>query len=239
MKLTKNFINDIRRLITSARTTIIRGIDLVQVHTNFEIGKRIIQEEQKGKNRATYGEEVVKALARDLVQEFEKGFSERNLAYMRAFYLQYRDRMPILQSVTAKLNTKKKLQSTIAKFSPEEASHLIIGQSKYPFSLSWTHYILLMSIKNLDERRFYEIEATEQNWTVRELRRQFNSSLYERLALSRNKNKVRKLSEKGQVITASHDLLNYIVSAYYFLRLVKNIEEQAYIASRTSAVKFT
>jgi hypothetical protein len=102
MKLTKTFIKDIRELICSARTTVARGVDLVQVHTNFEIGRRIVEQEQLGKGRAVYGEEIIKALASRLTGEFGRGFSASNLAYMRSFYLFYQDRASIFQSVTGK-----------------------------------------------------------------------------------------------------------------------------------------
>jgi hypothetical protein len=111
MKLTKAFLEDIRKLIRSARATVARGVDLVQVHTNFEIGRRIVEQEQKGKGRAAYGEKVIMALAEQLTSEFGRGFSERNLAYMRTFYLAYEDRSSILQSLIAKSGTAAKDQS--------------------------------------------------------------------------------------------------------------------------------
>jgi hypothetical protein len=101
VKLTKAFFNEVRGLIVAARATVARGVDLVQVQTNFEIGRRIVDQEQKGKGRAAYGEEVIKALAERLSDEFGKGFSERNLAYMRTFHLMYRERSPILQTAPA------------------------------------------------------------------------------------------------------------------------------------------
>lgn len=76
-----------------------------------------------------------------------------------------------------------------------------------PFRLSWTHYVFLMGIKNPDERSFYEIESSEQNWNQRELRRQFDSGLYERLALSRDKEGVRRLAREGQIVSQPQDLL--------------------------------
>ena len=102
MKANLAFFDGIRELIAGARTTVARGVDLVQVHTNFEIGRRIVQEEQRGKDRAAYGKEVIKALADRLTGEFGKGFSTSNLAYMRTFYLVYEDRSPIFQTVTGK-----------------------------------------------------------------------------------------------------------------------------------------
>jgi hypothetical protein len=105
VKTNAAFFDGIRELIAGARTTVARGVDLVQVHTNFEIGRRIFQEEQRGKDRAAYGKEVVKALADRLMGEFGKGFSISNLAYMRSFYLLYQDRNPILQSMTGELRS--------------------------------------------------------------------------------------------------------------------------------------
>ena len=215
MKLSRHYVEEIRCVIRAARATVARGVDLVQVHTNFEIGRRIVEREQHGRGRAAYGHGVIKALADRLTKEFGSGFSERNLASMRTFHLQYRERAPILQSATAKsaeiqngLTASAKpakvkiLQSAAAK-SPDaplfpatsrhrvetQVSQPMSGQAEFlpaarPFTLSWTHYVFLLGIKNLDERSFYEIEATAQNWGVRDLKRQFNSSLYERLALS-------------------------------------------------------
>ena len=101
MKLTKTFFDDIRTLIVAARTTVARGVDLVQVHTNFEIGRRIVNQELLGEDRAAYGREVIKALAESLTREFGKGFSHTNLKLMRLFYLQNQNR--IGQSVTDQL----------------------------------------------------------------------------------------------------------------------------------------
>jgi len=198
MKLTKAFFEDIRSLIVSAHATVARGVDLVQVHTNFEIGRRIVEQEQRGKGRAAYGEEVIGALAAHLTSEFGKGFSASNLAYMRSFYLLYRERAPILQSATGKLDPGKNLQSVTGKSAVLR---------RRPFTLSWTHYTFLLGIKNPDERSFYEIEATSGNWTVRELKRQFDSSLYEHLALSRDKAGIRKLAKKGQLVEKPQDIL--------------------------------
>ena len=125
MKLAKTFFNDVRELIVSARKTVARGVDLVQVYTNFEIGRPIFEQEQKGKDSATYGEEVVKALAEKLTKEFGKGFSKRNLELMRRFFQLYADRpLPIAQSVTAQLARERKTQTLSAQMDPKP-----IGQS--------------------------------------------------------------------------------------------------------------
>jgi len=115
MKLTKAFFNDIRELIRSARITVARGVDLVQVHTNFEVGRRIVEQEQKGKDRAAYGKEIIKALAERLTDEFGKGFSLSNLKSMRQFYLQYQHR--IGQSMTGQLDSASKSQTATGQSS--------------------------------------------------------------------------------------------------------------------------
>jgi len=207
MKPAKAFFNDIRELIQAARTTVARGVDLVQVHTNFEIGRRIVEQEQQGKDRADYGKEIIKALAERLTDEFGNGFSLSNLKSMRQFYVQYQHR--IGQSMTGQLDSASKSQSVIGQSPivqslPAQSAE---GDQPRPFTLSWTHYVLLLTIKNPDERSFYEIEAAAQSWTVRELKRQYASSLYERLALSRDKKGIRKLAKEGQRIAKPEDLL--------------------------------
>ena len=219
MKLTKAFFEEIKALIASARATVARGVDLVQVYTNFEIGRRIVEQEQKGKGRADYGQEVMKELASRLTNEFGNGYSKSNLEYMRRFFLQYEARNQIAQSMTGQLTRGKITQSVTGKLKAPGKSQSLIGQfgiaqsptaqssPPRPFTLSWTHYVFLLGVKNPDERSFYEIESAAQDWTVRELKRQFDSSLYERLALSRDKKGIRKLAKEGQIIANPADLL--------------------------------
>ena len=205
MRLTKAFFEEIRGLIASAFATVARGVDLVQVYTNFEIGRRIVHQEQKGKGRAGYGQEVIKALADLLTEEFGKGYSTSNLAYMRTFYLFYEDRAQIFQTPSGIFVSGTKSQSSTGQLKiPQTAS----GKSaSRPFTLSWSHYVFLLSVKNPEERSFYEIESTSQGWTLKELKRQFDSSLYERLALSRDKKGIRKLAREGQIVANPADIL--------------------------------
>jgi predicted nuclease of restriction endonuclease-like (RecB) superfamily len=219
MKITPAFFDGIRELIAGARTTVARGVDLVQVHTNFEIGRRIIQEEQRGEDRAAYGEEVIRSLADRLTGEFGKGFSLSNLRSMRLFYLQNQDR--IGQSATDQFNAPAIGQSMTGELAVFQTASGKPGSSSIrqsmtgesgdsalrPFTLSWTHYVFLLRVKDPNERSFYEIEAAEQNWTVRELKRQFDSGLYERLALSRDKEGIRRLAREGQTVGQPDDLL--------------------------------
>lgn len=217
-------LNQIRELIAEARSTVARNVDFVQVWTNFHIGWLIVEHEQKGATRADYAEQLIPELSKKLAKEFGRGFATRNLAYMRQFYLIYSDR--ILQSPIAKSSSMSKNTIWKSLITKSIATHSIeLGQvpaenfnektkspiSKlYPpgiFTLSWTHYLFLMSIDSQGERSFYEIEATSQHWTVRELKRQFNTSLYECLALSRNKSKVKELAKRGHIIEKPEDTL--------------------------------
>lgn len=234
MKIAPQFVDGIRELIAGARATVARGVDLVQVHTNFEIGRRIVEEEQRGEDRAAYGEEVIRALAERLTGEFGKGFSISNLAYMRTFYLLYQDRRPILQTTSGELGPSQIGQTVTGQFNappigqtasdqlailqaltgksglspiPQTPSGESGDSAPRPFTLGWSHYVFLLRIKDPNERSFYEIEASQQNWTVRELRRQFDSGLYERLALSRDKEGIRKLAREGQTVAQASDLL--------------------------------
>jgi predicted nuclease of restriction endonuclease-like (RecB) superfamily len=206
-------VNQIRVLIVNARTAVAKSADFVQVWTNFQIGRLIVENEQGGSPRAGYAKRTLPILSEKLTKEFGRGFAERNLEYMRKYFLLYRHR--ISQSPIAKLLCATENQiwkSLIAKSGDAKKppiSQSLIAKSSIAdlFKLSWTHYLFLMSIDNLDERSFYEIEAAGQNWSVSELRRQFNTSLYERLALSRNKAKVKELALKGQVIENPQDAI--------------------------------
>jgi predicted nuclease of restriction endonuclease-like (RecB) superfamily len=231
-------VAELRGLILSARHQAASTINTLQVLTNFEIGRRIVEHEQKGAKRAAYGTELLKELSARLTEEFGKGFSERNLEYMRKFFLSWKDRVQNFQQPTGKLRIADKSQQPagelvsveisqqpIAKLLPASigqspADQLAIPQKlsgestmisakptrKSPFTLSWTHYVLLLGIKEPDERSFYEIEATSEGWSVPELRRQVASCLYERLALSRNKVGIKRLAQEGQIITRPEDI---------------------------------
>ena len=185
-------------LVMSARNTVARGVDLIQVRTNFEIGRHVVAHEQQGESRAKYGQEVLKRLAERLTAEFGRGFSVTNLKFMRQFYVLNAQRMGQTASDPFQI-PKGRIGQT--------PSDLLPASEKRPFSLSWSHYVFLLGIKKADERDFYEIEAASQNWTVRELKRQFDSGLYERLALSRDKDGIRQLAKQGQIVSRPQDLL--------------------------------
>ena len=177
------FYKKVVDLLKEARKSVVQTINKTMVYTYFEIGRMIVEEEQNGKERAEYGKQILKDLSKQLSAEFGKGFSVTNLQQMKNFY-----------------NVYGKQQTVSA-----ESEDVIIPNNN--LQLSWSHYLFLMRIDNINERKFYEIEATNNNWSLRELRRQFDTSLYERLALSRDKNAIKELSEKGQIIDKAKDSL--------------------------------
>jgi len=204
----KELIHEIRDLIQSARRAVVHSVDLIQVLTNFEIGRRIVEHEQGGTERAEYGKALLKELSTALTAEFGRGFSHRNLDYMRKFFLAYRDRAPqISQMASAKFLADEKSQTASGKSVTARKSQIASGAFAPPFKLSWSQYVFLISIDNPEERSFYEIEAGAGGWALPELKRQFNSGLYERLALSRDKEGVKKLAAEGQFVSRPEDLL--------------------------------
>ncbi len=178
------------------------------VHTYFEIGRMIVDDEQEGKERAEYGKGILKDLSQRLTQQFGKGFSVENLDRMRFFFKVYSGR--ISSSVLTKLANQEDLISATALRISENQNNTIqqtASVKPYAFKLSWSHYLILMRIENANERNFYEIEAANEQWSVSQLKRQYHSSLYERLALSRNKEEVLRLANEGQTIEKASDLL--------------------------------
>ncbi len=169
---TNSFVEQIKQLIKEAQIGVSKSVNSIMVQTYFELGKRIIEQEQEGKEQADYGTFILDKLSHDLTLEFGKGFSKRNLELIRKFYLTYK-----------------------------------IAKSPISQSISWTHYLQLMRISKEEERNFYEIETVANNWSVRELTRQMNSSLFERLSLSKDKKSVLALASNGQIIEKATDLI--------------------------------
>lgn len=200
-----DFISRAIELLHSARQQIVRNVNFIMVQTYFEIGRMIIEEEQNGKERADYGKSLLKELSKVLTKEFGKGFSITNIQQMRNFYLVYQKQ----QTVSA--NSVKEIQQTVTA----------------NFQLSWSHYLKLMRIDNENERKFYEIEAAKNNWSVRELERQYDSALFTRLALSRDKDEVKKLSENGLILEKPKDA----IKDPYNLEFIGLPEKSAYSES--------
>lgn len=197
----ETFYTQIIELLKNARKRVISTINKTMVETYFEIGKRIVEEEQKGEERAQYGEKIIKNLSKTLTNEFGRGFSMTNLKQMKQFYLAYSNRQTLSDQ-----SLKSQATSDQIKNISQTPSTELGKTSKTPnFILSWSHYLTLMRIDNKKERSFYEIEASKNNWSTRELKRQYDAALYTRLILSRDKKKVKELSEKGLILSEAKD----------------------------------
>ncbi len=196
-------IEQVRALVQSARRSAASAVNTLQVLTNFEIGRLIVEHEQQGKHRAAYGKEMLKQLASRLTTEFGRGFSLTNLEYMRKFFREWHNRVvgPIPQTLSEESRAEEESHAASQESPP------IPQRLSQKFPLSWSHYIVLMSIENPSERSFYEIESAQSGWSFRDLKRQVASCLYERLALSRDKKRVRKLAEEGHTISEPADIL--------------------------------
>lgn len=183
-KFNNDFYSRILDVLKLARTQVIKTVNSTMVETYFEIGRLIIEEEQNGSTRAEYGKQILKELSARLTNEFGLGFSVTNLQQMKNFYSIYRKQ----QTVSVKSDSKE-------------------IQVSRNFTLSWSHYLKLMRIEDELERRFYEVECAKNNWSLRELQRQYDSALFARLSLSKDKEGILKLSEKGQVIEKPQDAI--------------------------------
>lgn len=168
-------------LLNDARQAAARNVNALMTASYWEIGRRIVQAEQKGKRRAGYGEQLMERLSMDLTAQFGRGFSIRNLEQMRLFYLTW----VIPQTVSAQ--SQKQLTTTAAKKSQTVSAQIGWTELAQAFPLPWSAYVRLLSVKDEHARHFYETEALRGGWSVRQLDRQIGSQFYERTALSKNK----------------------------------------------------
>ena len=178
-------IDTIAQILEQGRRQSYAAVNKILVETYWEIGKRIVEYEQEGKEKAEYGTALLDHLSRDLKLMHGKGFSKSNVYLMRQFYLKY-----------------KKFQT-------------VSGE------LSWSHYSELLSIEEGLARRFYEGQCLKENWSVRDLKRQINSALFHRVALSKDKKGVVELSKKGLAIKKAEDVIKdpYVLE---FLNIPEN-----------------
>lgn len=156
----KNLVSEIRLIIESARTNAVRSVDFCRVQMYWQIGRRIVEEEQDGNIRAEYGKALIKNLAKEIEPEFGSGFGQRQLERARQFYIEF----PIASTLRTQFN--------------------------------WSQYKLLIAISDKDKREYYELEAASNCWTARQMQRQINSMLYERLLLSNDKESVLAMARK-------------------------------------------
>jgi predicted nuclease of restriction endonuclease-like (RecB) superfamily len=256
----------IRQILESARKSVARSVNTTQVVANWLIGREIVEEEQRGKKRAAYGEQLLQDLSSRLTAEFGKGFSVDNLGFFRRFFLEYSSLLvgvksnalrQILPNPQISAAVRQKSQKVNLLPGSSQKGHALRNQSASTIAsvtsdilyaphreswkpgqlhpnLSWTHYRTLLRVDKPDARAFYEIEALKNNWSARELERQKNSLLYERLALSKDKKGLMQLATKGHDVQQPADVFKDPVVIEFLgipesPRLVETDLEQALI----------
>ena len=187
----------IEALVVEARKKIATTANVAMVYTYFEVGRYIIEDEQGGKARAEYGKRVLKRVSERLTSNLGKGWSVDTLEKTRRFFLTF---------------SKSATPQRILAVSENSAT------MQRKFVLSWNHYQILSHVDNSEARSFYEIEAFKQQWSTRQLQRQIGSGLYERLALSRNKDEVMRLATEGQVEKPSDIIKDPLVLEFIGLK---------------------
>lgn len=236
-------IGGIAELLEASRRIAARTVNALMTATYWEIGRRIVEFEQRGKERAAYGEQLLAQLSADLTSRFGRGFGRRNLFQIRAFYLAYRS---IVQTSSAQLVKEQTLSAqsgarilstpSIESTQPIVSTASIESQPKKDqtssgelpvhdlaarFPLPWSHYVRLLSTKSAEARRFYETEALRGGWSVRQLDRQIASQFYELTAASRNKDAMLRkgaVARAGDSISADEEVRDPLVLEFLGLK---------------------
>lgn len=205
----KFLVNDLKTIVSKARSKAFATVNYSLVERNWRIGKRIVEEEQNGEARAEYGKHIIEVASAALTEEFGKGFSETNIRTFRKFFLIFRN-LEIQQTLSAESNLPK--QQTL---SDNLSSHFQKGQTPpAQFKLRllpWSHYERLIRIEDKRARDWYAKEAFKQGWSYRTLSRNINTLYYERLLMSKDKAPVEK-EMKEKTDEFQQDKLEYIKS---------------------------
>jgi predicted nuclease of restriction endonuclease-like (RecB) superfamily len=228
-----NLLDGIGGLLESARRASVRAVNAFMTATYWEIGRRIVEHEQGGRDKAKYGDAVIDRLAKDLTERFGRGFGRRNVFQMRAFYLACpRPALPSggdaalparkVQTASALSEAPAPNQAIVQTLSAQSSLVMPLAELTRAFPLPWSHYVLLMSRSRSPEAfAFYQTEALRGGWSVRQLQRQMDSQFYERTALSRNKaamlNKGAK-PQPGDAVSADEEIRHPLVLEFLNLR---------------------
>jgi predicted nuclease of restriction endonuclease-like (RecB) superfamily len=234
----ENVLSSVVELLDAARRASARVVNSLMTATYWEIGRRIVEHEQAGKERAAYGEELVRILAQDLTKRFGRGFGFSQLKMMRQFYHTFPDARAVKpaetsgigQSPTGQSATTFSVipigQSVIGQFEQHSSAKLAralehLGNIARAFPLPWTHYVRLLRVKNSHAREFYLREALVGGWSVRQLDRQINSQFYERAALSKHKSAMLVKGEKPKAddsVSADEEIRNPLLLEFLGLK---------------------
>lgn len=205
---TTTLFDRVAQLIVEARQHVVSTVNLTEVYAKYHIGQYIVEDEQQGNERAKYGKGVLKELSARLTERFGEGWSPETLKLCRRFFVVYSNWVtsgyPIHEEKGKHClpNSEKTIVTR-----GEQTLSTTTNLATPVFELPWSHYLILMRVENPQARKFYEIEAKRQQWSKRQLCRQVGSSLYERLALSRNKDDVMRLAKEGQTIEKPADII--------------------------------
>lgn len=205
-------IKDISGVLESARKASVRSINALLTTAYRLVGRRIIEYEQNGSDRADYGLNLLPRLSSDLSSKLGKGFSVDNMESMRLFYLAY---SAVSISETPSRNSHAQISETSSR-------NLDLNLLIDSFQLSWSHYVMLVRrVKDVEARKFYESEALRNGWSVRQLDRQISSQFYERTLLSRNKSAMLKKSQKqlpADIVSAEEEIKDPFVLEFLGLK---------------------
>jgi predicted nuclease of restriction endonuclease-like (RecB) superfamily len=207
-----SLLTGIDTLLEESRRAVVRAANCFMTATYWEIGRRIVEFEQGGKRRAEYGEELIERLARDLTERNGRGFSRQNVWNMRQFFMAF-PLHGILQTPSGESGTTEgaaerisqtlsaeslaPISATLSRSLPDDTLGMLRNLAAR-FSLPWSHYVKLLTVKDENARRFYEDEALRGGWSVRQLDRQIGSLFYERTLLSRDKAAMLRKGAKAQ-----------------------------------------
>ncbi|MEX2606241.1 MAG: PDDEXK nuclease domain-containing protein [Kiritimatiellia bacterium] len=191
-------------ILEEARTHVARTVNNAMVAAYWLIGREIVERLQDGEARATYGKTLIQDLSTFLQERYGKGFSEENLQLFRKFYLVYHERNVIHYPPGTKFEKREKTYPLGTESETRDSGKNVEG---FHPDLSWSHYRALMRVENEEARRFYEREAVKAQWSKRQLERQINSLLFERLLKSRDKSGMLALANEGQTIQSPVDAI--------------------------------
>jgi predicted nuclease of restriction endonuclease-like (RecB) superfamily len=202
----------VAEIIEASRAQVSRSINTSTVYAYWLIGREIVEVQQEGKERAEYGEGLIKRLATRLTERYGKGFSLPSVKRMKQFYVTY----PQGSAIPKEIDTGGKgsaVRSLFGSAPPSGKGSAVMSRLPpsilvpFPPLLSWTHYLLLLKVKDPQARAFYEIEAARESWSTRELERQVASMLFERLTMSQDEDKVLALAKEGQQVSKPDDVI--------------------------------
>lgn len=198
----------VTEILATARRHVGRTVNSVMVHAYWHVGREIVEVEQRGEARAGYGDQLITHLAGRLSKRFGRGMGVATLRRIRRFYLTYPHGTAISDEPDgSEIRSTPLIESGEGRGPPTPTTVSDDDKQRFPPALSWSHYLVLIRVKDEQARAFYEIEAAKETWSVRELERQIGSLLFERLAKSRGREDVMSLAKQGQTVSKPMDVI--------------------------------